>query len=200
MDKYTVATSIKKVFASVSAVAIIGTAFVGGQSAFAAESTAVGSTTINGGTLSISDLIVSTFGDIDLNGEIQTKYAKISDLTVIDPTGTGAGWDVTVKATQLTTGEDETGNTLMLPKDSLKISEPIVTAGNGSSGADTVVTSEGTIDNETGITLLSANEEGGMGTYTVTFPEDSLELKLNPKDVKTGTYTSTITVTITTGP
>ena len=197
MDKYTVVTSIKKVFATVSAVAIIGTAFVGGQSAFAASSTG-----ITGDPLTWSAPTVGNFANVKLNGKVQTTNATIDNFTVTDASGTGAGWNVTVKASQLTTvpaaGSDE--EVLTLPMDSIKISAPKVTAEAGASDVLTIKSATGTIDNATGVELLSAEVDGGMGMYNMTFEEPALTLTLNPKDVKAGNYTSTITVSITTGP
>ncbi len=195
MDKNTMARSIKKVFASVSAVAIIGTAFVGGQSAFAAE-TQVGSTTINAGVLSTSGFKVNAFEGIILNGKVQTTTASIDELTVTDATGAWAGWDVTVTATQLTS---DLG---VLPENTLNISAPlnITAVDNGSAPAGEITPKGGSIDNGTGIKILSAPVGSGMGEYKVTFPAEALKLTVNPKDVKPGTYSSTITVTMTSGP
>jgi len=39
-----------------------------------------------------------------------------------------------------------------------------------------------------------------MGKFDISFPEKALVLTLNPKDVKAGTYTSTITVNFNAGP
>lgn len=195
MDKYTVTKSIKKLFVTVSAVAVIGTAFVGEQSAFAAES-GQGSTTINGGALSTSGFKVNAFDTVVLDGTVQTTKASIDKLTVTDATGTWAGWNVRVSASPLTS---ESG--LELPESSLEIFAPIlVEEEEGATAPDNITPYGGFIDNEIGTKILSAPIDGGMGQYTVTFPEKALELTLNPKDVKTGTYSSTISVTITSGP
>lgn len=185
------ATSIKKVFASVSAVAIIGTAFVGGQSAFAASSTG-----ITGVPLTWTAPAAGNFADVELNGKIQTTSADIDNFTVTDARGTGDGWNVTVSATQL---EDKVAG-LTIPKGSIAITKPKVTAQAGASEADLITPVGGAIDVDTPLKVLSAPKEGGMGKFDVTFEEPALTLTLNPRDVKAGSYTSTIEVTITTGP
>lgn len=180
---------IKKLFATVSTLAIIGSAFVGGQSAFAAT------TAIEGGTLSFgTQPSVGNFSAVELNGQVQTSTAAVNAFTVIDATGTGAGWNVVVKADQFT----DTANGLKLPTNSIDIDSPTVTADTGASELATISKASGKIDNDTGVKILSAAVDGGMGTYNVA--ANNLTLNLLPKDVKEGTYTSTVTVTVTTGP
>ena len=191
MDKYTVTKSIKKLFVTVSAVAVIGTAFIGGQSAFAAG------TAITGGELSMLNSVPSDFAPVKLDGTVQTTKADLSDFTVTDARGTGAGWNVMVSATQL----EDTAAGLKIPTGSIKISAPDVTAQAGASDVESTITiGSGMIDTDTGVKLLSAKVDGGMGKYDVAFPTEALTMTLNPKDVKAGNYTSTITVTLTTGP
>lgn len=182
---------MKKFLATVSTVAIMGAVLVGGNNVFAADSTA---TDIKGSTLSVTQPVVGNFNPITLNGQIQSTTASVEEFTVVDPTGTGAGWDVLMKATQFT----DTTNNRTLPLNSLSIGIPNVTAAAGASDIATITTKDGTIDNDLGVKILSAAKDGGMGTYTV--KPNTLTLNLLPKDVKAGNYTSTVTVTITTGP
>ncbi len=180
---------IKKLFATVSTLAIIGSAFVGGQSAFAAT------TAIEGGSLSFgTQPSVDNFGSVTLNGQVQNSTAALSAFTVIDATGTGDGWNVVVKADQFT----DSANGLTLPTNSIDIALPTVTADTGASELATISKASGKIDSSTGVKILSAAEGGGMGTYNV--DANTLTLNLLPKDVKEGNYTSTVTVTVTTGP
>ncbi|WP_428911940.1 WxL domain-containing protein [Niallia sp. Krafla_26] len=181
--------SIKKVFATVSTLAIMGTAFLGGQSAFAAESTIVG------GSLSMpQEPTAGTFDAVTLNGLEQTTTATLGAFTVIDARGTGSGWKVMVQASQFT----DSDKGLVLPEGSLNIALPTVTPKPGASEVLTITKASGKIDNSTGVKILSAAEEGGMGTYEVA--ANTLTLNLQPKDVKAGTYASTVKVTVTTGP
>jgi hypothetical protein len=181
---------IKKLFATVSTIAIIGSAFVGGQSAFAAT------TAIEGGSLSFGTQqpSVDNFATVELTGQVQTSTAAVSAFTVVDATGTGDGWNVVVKADQFT----DAANQLTLPTNSIDIALPTVSAQAGASDVSTINKASGKIDNDTGVKILSAAEGGGMGTYNV--DANTLTLNLLPKDVKEGNYTSTVTVTVTTGP
>jgi hypothetical protein len=48
------------------------------------------------------------------------------------------------------------------------------------------------------VKLLTASVGGGMGTFD--FTNSDLTLKLQPKAAKAGTYTSTVTFNLVTGP
>jgi hypothetical protein len=183
-------TSIKKLVINVAAFGFVIGGFA--QVSFAAESTS----TITGGTLSITQPTIGSFADVILDGSVQTTTATVGSFTVTDATGTGNGWNVVVKASQFS----DSINSLTLPTDSLSIALPTVTAKDGADLASTVTPNMGTIDNGTGVKILSAALEGGMGAYDIAYASDALTLNLLPKDVKAGTYTSTITVTVTTGP
>ncbi|GGH87257.1 hypothetical protein JOD43_003965 [Pullulanibacillus pueri] len=185
--------SFKKLFATVSTLAIIGTAFVGVHSASAATS----DTVIKGGSLTVTDNpTISNFADVTLNGKIQTTNANIDNLIVTDATGTGNGWNVNIEASPFT--NSETNSTL--PEGSLTIAAPTLTAEDGSSDPNNINIVDGAIDKQAGIDVLAAPNNEGMGTYTATFPENALTLNLKPKDVKEGTYTSTITITVVSAP
>jgi hypothetical protein len=176
----------------IAAVATFGFVFSG----FASSSLAEGTSTISGGTLSMSSATIGNFSGITLNGQVQTTNASIGNFSVTDATGTGNGWNVVVKATQFT----DSVNNVTLPTGSLDIALPTVTAQTGASDVSTITTSSGKVDNATGVKVLSAALNGGMGEYDVTYATNALTLTLLPKDVKAGTYTSTISVTLTTGP
>ena len=180
----------KKLFATISTLAIMGSALLVGQQAFAAE------TAITGGALSFGaqQPSVGNFTAVQLNGQIQTTNATVSAFSVVDATGSGSGWNVMVKASQFATAD----NAFTLPENSLGIATPTVTAAEGASDVSTITKANGKIDNVTGVKILSAAVNGGMGTYNV--DANNLALTLNPKDVKAGTYISTVTVTVTTGP
>lgn len=153
---------------------------------------------ITGSNLSVSNLVVGSFTAVILNGRTQNTFANIDAFTVTDPTGTGDGWNVVMKASQFSTGG---ATPLTLPVGSLTVATPSLTANDtGASDAAGVAKSGGLIDTGTGLKILSAPAGGGMGEYTTTFPTNALDLKLLPKDVRSGTYTSTISVTINSGP
>jgi hypothetical protein len=178
--------SLKKLVVNVATVGFVFGAFA--SSSFAAE------TAITGGNLSMTQPTISNLAPVTLNGQIQTTTASMGAFTVTDPTGTGVGWNVVVEASQLT---DSVKN-LTIPNNSLDIAIPTVTAQAGATDISSITTASGKIDNATGVKILSAQVDGGMGTYDI--GANVLTLNLQPKDVKAGTYTSTITVTVTTGP
>jgi hypothetical protein len=80
----------------------------------------------------------------------------------------------------------------------MEITVPNVTARGGASDVSTLTVSSGTIDNPVGLKLISARENGGMGKYDA--DETVLTLTLLPKDTYAGTYTSTLTFNIVSGP
>lgn len=164
---------------------------MGTSTAFAATETVV-----TGGSRSIDGFAADTFTPLTLDGKTQKTTSIVTPTTLIDATGTGAGWHVTLDATQF-----ENINTLdTLPLNSLALKGVnIVLAETGSSdAADITATGIGTIDNGSSVTILDANTNEGMGTYTITL--EPLELTLLPKDAKAGTYTTEITMTLTQGP
>lgn len=179
------------------ALRIVAMGFVVG--AFATSSFA-SSTAITGGTLQKTEPTIGNFSAVTLDGTIQTADADFGTFTVTDARGSGEGWDIYVEATQFTTGELEGAKTL--PLNSLTLKKAEVTPLAGSSNISTFTISDSsTIDNGTGgYKILSANQNGGMGKFDISFPEKALVLTLNPKDVKAGTYTSTITVNFNAGP
>lgn len=176
---------------------------MGTSTAFAAETTTT-SAIITGGTLTIAPLSSPpTFTELTLNGTTQEiASTETTTTTITDATGTGAGWRVNLKASQFkNTGVVEPSDDPFgkLPNNSLKLGGVTITPVDNSSDKNTVTVSNAdqTIDNDTGVTILSAAENGGMGTYTVSIAP--MTLTLLPKSTKAGTYESTITITLTQG-
>lgn len=188
---------MKKVSKKITVSAIAAGVAMTTLSAPALAATESGTTeaTINGGSLSIENLSISSFAETTLDGSVQTLTTDIGDYTVVDSTGSGSGWQLNVDAAPLTNADD-----YALPANSLNMSAPSVSAEEGSSDSGTIATQEGDIDtgSETGVNILSAQADGGMGTFTLS--DTDLSLDLQPKDVKEGTYTSTVTFSLVSGP
>ncbi|MFC2949387.1 WxL domain-containing protein [Virgibacillus sediminis] len=185
---------VKKFAVGTLAVGLAAGAFA--PSALAATDD-VGST-ITGGDLSLTAPVINDFNAVTLDGKIQSATATIDPFSVVDARGSGAGWNVMVSAGQLSQ-VDSTGNVIYsLPGNSMTISSPTVTAQAGASAAEGLIKGSGTIDNTTGVKLISAGTDQGMGTYDIS--NSALDINLQPKDAKAGTYTSTVTVNLTTGP
>jgi len=164
---------------------------------FAAETV---NTDVSAGPLSITPGAIGDLSAVPLTGIVQTSTGKFGDTTIIDATGSGAGWNVNISASALT-NESAPASLQSLPVNSLTIAAPTVTAAIGSSddSPTNIVKSGGAIDNGgTGVKVLNAIPNQGMGTYTANL--GNLTLTLNPKDAYAGTYSTTITTTITNTP
>ncbi|WP_010651681.1 WxL domain-containing protein [Oceanobacillus massiliensis] len=184
---------IKKVSIATLSFGLVAGSFA--TTTFAAESSEVEtSTTLEGGSLSINEISIEQFGATTLSGATQDITTTINPFTVVDATGTGSGWNLSISATQLTTAD----GLQTLPENSLSISAPTIEAESGSSEAGALENKTGVIDSETGVKFLTAETEEGMGTFNLS--ESDLNLKLLPKETKAGTYTSTITFNLVTGP
>jgi hypothetical protein len=162
------------------------TAILGGT-AFA--TTAV----LNGGTLAVTTPTVGDFTGVTLNGSAQSTTASMGTFNVIDARGTGVGWNVTVQATQFTMS----GHTL--PMDSISMPAPTVAKIAATSGnTPSITTGPYLIDDASAVKITSAAADGtGMGSYT--FTPGALTLSI-PANAYAGTYTSTVTVSVVTGP
>ncbi|QBP41962.1 WxL domain-containing protein [Paenisporosarcina antarctica] len=178
---------------------VTGTAVLAlSMTAFASASLATDSSTeITGTSLpTLSPVVTSSFNSITLDGKTQVVTAKINTFDVTDATGTGNGWNVTVSATQFT----QAAGANPLATGALSLAAPVVNEKElGSSNfANITKSTVGLIDVVTPLTLLTALAGEGMGTYTVS--DIPMTLTLLPKEVYAGTYTSTITTTIESGP
>lgn len=161
---------------------------------------------VTGGSLGIADLAIADFTPVTLTGITQTTTAVVNDTALTDSRGLGDGWQVSLKASAFTLDADSLalaaeGAVGTLPLSSLKsgtVSIAVATTGAGSTDITNIVPSQGEIDTVAGINILSAPLNAGMGTYTVSM--EPMTLTLLPKSTYAGTYTSTVTETLATGP
>jgi hypothetical protein len=147
--------------------------------------------TVSGGSLSVTPAAI-TFQAVTLNGGDQTSNGTTSAWTIADPTGTGAGYHVTIAATNFTDGASHT-----IPVSGFRatlLDANIVTT-SGNTKPTSSMTSA-TALSTTAQTLVSAAAGAGMGTYTAT-PTFTLAV---PANTFAGSYTSTVTVAIVSGP
>lgn len=168
--------------------------------------------------LSIGTLTPGSFGAVTLTGEDQLTHASLSSYQVTDATGTGTGWKVTFKASRFActagTGQCPAGSGDTLDAGLLKIAKPTAACATGNACQNRAAAPAGGISGETAIdgdasaaaaTVISAAAGSGMGKYTVTpgaFASDSsknLQLQL-PAYAYAATYSSTVTIDISTGP
>jgi hypothetical protein len=165
--------------------------------------------TISGGSLAYSTpFSAADFPATTLNGLPQAKTANISPWVVTDNRGTGAGWNVTISASAFTCTSGTCGST-QFPSGSLSLATvgvPSTDAANllGPPPAiPPVYTAPLTpIDNGGSaqkIVSAAALPLNGSGAWTFTHAAGGLALVV-PASTAPGTYTSTITTTLSSGP
>jgi hypothetical protein len=157
---------------------------------------------VSGGTLGFS--VAPSAGDfaaVTLDGTAKQTTGSLSAYEVSDGRGTGAGWNVTVGATQLKEWDSVNGAYVVggksLPTGSLALAQPTVTADGTTSTAPSVTTGPYTIDSGSASKIASAAVDTGMGRYD--FSASTLTLSV-PASAYAKTYRSTVTVTLATGP
>jgi hypothetical protein len=154
---------------------------------------AQGEVTVTGGTLSVTPAAI-TINSVTLTGLAQNNVAGTTTAwTAKDPTGTGAGWRVTVEATDFEKSGDAT-KTIEVEGFELTLLDTAVTLVDG----NTKPTSSFATAKALGAaqTLVTAAAGTGMGTYTI-LPTFTLDV---PADTYAGTYVSTVTLDIVSGP
>jgi hypothetical protein len=133
----------------------------------------------------------SVFSPVTLNGTPQLTSANITPFTVVDATGTGAGWHVVLTVPDLVNGGDTIAAT------NITMSAPVV---RGAAGSDTSLLTESPVTGvglAGGVTIVSAALTGGEGTYLIS----PRILKVTvPDTAQVGTYTSAAVVTVVTAP
>jgi hypothetical protein len=155
-------------------------------------------TTVDAGTqtASIANLALGTSGHLTYSHGAQTPTGSMT-LTADDSTGTGAGWNVTVQASDFvfsvgTHGTDIPAANFALTSAAL----PTMTAGQivDVTGGPNAATTSGTL--EVARKVIAANATFGKGTYTQALGVSLLV----PADSASGLYTGTLTTTLASGP
>lgn len=139
----------------------------------------------------------SDFPSTGLTGAQQTIHANLASWGVDDATGSGAGWHVTFQASQFT------GTGITLPASSLVLTAPAV-APNGVNAAGPPVLQGATftLDGGSAVPVVHALAGTGQGGWSMTQANSAggdLALTI-PANAAAGTYTSTLTFTLATGP
>ena len=183
-----IALSIGFILMAILALSGAGSAFADGGGS--------GSTTITGGSLSETDA-GPTVGNVTLNG-LDKSVAITMPLTVIDATGSGSGWNVTITSTTFSTGGGSPHTLTTAPV----VSAVSVACVSGSTCTDptNAITYNLTVpagsSAPTAVKLFNAALNTGMGEIDLT-PTVSVAL---PANIYAGTYSSTITLAIVSGP
>ena len=159
---------------------------------------------VTGGTLTIAELAIADFTPVTLDGTTQPTTAVVTDTALTDSTGAGDGWQVSLKASAFTLAAADLllaadGAVGTLPLSSLELGTvSIAVVDTGSTAITNIDVLQGKIDTVAGLNILSAPLNEGMGTYTVSMLP--MTLTLLPASTYAGTYTSTVTQTLISGP
>ena len=174
---------------------LIGAAFaVLPASAFGASATATG--TLSGSTLSLSTSAAPSFSANLDSGDSTPTYTV--PLTIQDTRGTGAGWNATITSTQFTTGGG-TPSTLATNASTLTGVTSACATGTCTNPTNSVtypIAVPAGSTPPTAVKFFNAAANSGMGKFTNT-PTIGVFV---PQNSVAGTYTSTLTVSIVSGP
>jgi hypothetical protein len=160
----------------------------------AASATATG--TISGSTLSVGTASAPSFSaNLDLGDTTPTYTAA---LATQDTRGTGGGWNETITSTQFTTGAP---NNYTLATNASSLTGVVATAGTGTDTAATnaigyPVAVPAAPVAPAAVKFFNAAANTGMGRFTLT-PTVGVFV---PQSSFAGTYTSTLTIAIVSGP
>lgn len=163
-------------------------------SGLAASATVTG--TLTGSTLSLTTTATPSFSDnLDLGDQTQPYTVP---MTAQDTRGTGAGWNLTVTSTQFTTG-GATPNTLAGNASSMTSVTSACASGTCTNPTNAItypVAVPAAATPPTAVKFFNAAANSGMGVFTIT-PTIGVFV---PQTSFAGTYTSTLTLAVVSGP
>ena len=154
-----------------------------------------GSATVTGGSLVMSATDNPAFPGTTLNGTDQTKSDTI-DIDVQDFTGTGAGWNLQVTSTTFNDGSGHTLATTATQITGVSSACDGGTCTNPTNAIGYPLTVPADTVAPAAVKFFNSALNTGMGDFTVT---PTLELSI-PASTFAGTYNSTVTITIVSGP
>ena len=146
-----------------------------------------------GGALTLSNAASANL-NTTLTGLDLIVSGDLGQSTVSDATGSGAGWNLTVTATTFKNAANKT-----LATDALTITGVTVVKNAGKNPTNSIgypVTVPMGANAPTAVKFYSSAANSGMGKFTIT-PNVSLDV---PADTYAGSYSSTITISIVSGP
>lgn len=185
-------TTVNKLLTALLA-ALTGACFVA-ASAHAAAVTATG--TVSGSTLSVTTSATPSFSANLDSGDTTPMYTI--PLTAQDTRGTGAGWNLTITSTTFTTGGGSP-NLLSTSASSLTGVTSSCTSGtctNPSNAQSYPVTVPAAGTAPAAVKFFNTSASNGMGKFTIT-PTIGVTV---PQNAFAGSYTSTVTIAIVSGP
>ena len=164
--------------------------------ATAAASTVTATATVNAGTLTLATS-ASPSVSVTLDGTDQMPTYTLP-MTVNDATGSGTGWNTTITSTAFTTGG---GSPHLLSNSASTATGVSASCATGTCTNPTnaityplAVPAGGTAP--TAVKLFNAAANSGMGKFAVT---PTVQVAI-PANTYAGTYTSTVTVAVVSGP
>jgi hypothetical protein len=190
--------------------AVCGTATVAG-----AGCTSTGTVSVTAGTLSLTSpsALGWTASVTGLDQNLVDATTAHQTFTVTDATGSGAGWHITVSATQFTTGTKTLANTGSFSLTGSVTSLTATTAPTAAcgGGSSCVLPTNGTtypvaVTTATTapppVTIYATAAATGLGTIGIGAPGANPVgwWVVLPGSVAAGAYTSTVTMTIISGP
>lgn len=148
----------------------------------------------SGGALSLSAPPTVTFPGVTLSGTDQT-VANVSPFDVTDDTGASAGWSISATSTTFTTGPRN------LPTNATRVTGASAVGNLGTCSAPSNLASYPVVLPAAAVAppavkVYRADTASGRGTHDV----DIAHSLMIPSSASTGTYTSTWTWTIASGP
>ena len=172
---------------TVAALALAAAAVAGTVTATATVTGAGSLGLTHGATASISDT---------LDGSDQSASYTVP-LSVTDARGTGAGWNLTITSTTFT---DSSSHTLATTASTITgVTSACVNGGTCTNPTSTItypLTVPAATSAPAAVKLFNASANTGMGRFTVT-PTVNVAI---PGNTFSGTYTSTVTVAVVSGP
>ena len=174
---------------------VVASLGVAGTAQAATDDTSV---TLTGGSIALTAPTFGNFPGATLNGSAGSQAATASNWSVNDPRGNGLGWEVSISASPLVdpltadAGVDDVTMTGAI----LSIAQPVATPVDGTNVSTAPTTLGGNIS--TGVKVADANANQGLGDWGLAQGATALSLA-TPANARAGTYTSTITTTLTPG-
>jgi hypothetical protein len=152
--------------------------------------------TVSAGALSVATSAAPAFSANLATGDQTPTYTL--PLTATDTTGTGSGWNLTITSTQFTTGGG-TPHTLATNASTITGVTSVCASGTCTNPTNAITYPIGipaAATAPTAVKLLNAAANTGLGSFTVT-PTVGVFV---PASTFAGSYSSTLTVSIVSGP
>jgi putative surface cell wall-binding protein len=171
-------------------------AVAGGMPADASAATATATGTVTGSALSVATSSTPSFSANLDSGDVTASYSLA--LSTIDTRGTGAGWNETITSTQFTTGgaSPQTLATNASTVTGITTACASGTCTNPTNAISYPVAVPAGATPPTAVKFFNAAANSGLGKFTIT-PTVSVFV---PQNTFAGTYTSTLTISIVSGP